>query len=467
MYFLGLITRCKDEFFIKEFCDYYISQGVDKIFVIDDNSINKSIYSNINEERIIIIYKKNIIKNNEINKLYKLIRFKFKWLIYCDVDEFIVTKKNINHTIRYELSTIFKDADCIKVPWVMMSCNNNKHNPKSILIGNTYRWNHNKKHFNKIHKFRCRYDEIEIKSIFKPEKFNIINDHHPNNPIGKCIIKDSIKNQNQKLNPFYKNLREIDIKDGIFLCYHFRIISQENSIDKIKNNIWYKKNNYKLIDIMNSDYSEIKDETLKYKKINNMLKYVHITKTSGTYIEKMALEKNLYWGKNDPYLKKLKLPKNSNLSFWHLPLKYFLKYPYKNNTKLFTIVRNPYNRILSECMCKYGNKYSNQINNKQDLNNYIKQQVSKAYDISFHHFLPQHLYTHDSNGKKIIDYIIKYEEINKFNDLMAKYKIDIKYKKAIEKNKKFTIKDISKDNIILINKIYNLDFKYYKYILIN
>ena len=35
--FLELITRYKYDFFIKEFCDYYLSQGIDKIFVIDDN----------------------------------------------------------------------------------------------------------------------------------------------------------------------------------------------------------------------------------------------------------------------------------------------------------------------------------------------------------------------------------------------------------------------------------------------
>lgn len=44
--FLGLITRCKDEFFIKEFCDYYKSQGVDKIYIIDDDSDDKTIYKN-------------------------------------------------------------------------------------------------------------------------------------------------------------------------------------------------------------------------------------------------------------------------------------------------------------------------------------------------------------------------------------------------------------------------------------
>jgi hypothetical protein len=56
VFFLGLTTRCKDEFFIKEFCDYYLSQGVDIIFIIDDNSNDKSIYDNLHDDRIEIIY---------------------------------------------------------------------------------------------------------------------------------------------------------------------------------------------------------------------------------------------------------------------------------------------------------------------------------------------------------------------------------------------------------------------------
>ena len=34
--FLGLITRCKDEYFVEEFCDYYLNEGVDQIIIIDD-----------------------------------------------------------------------------------------------------------------------------------------------------------------------------------------------------------------------------------------------------------------------------------------------------------------------------------------------------------------------------------------------------------------------------------------------
>ena len=266
--FLGLITRCKDEFFIKEFCDYYLQQGVDKIYVIDDNSNNKSIYNKIiNNKNVIIIYEKNIIKRNYTDLFYSKIRHYFEWIIYVDVDEFITTKKNIHKTIRNELETTFKDYDCIKIPWVMMSCNRIEKNPNSILETNVYRWNHDKKHPHKIHKFRCRYNKIEVKCIFKSSKFKNIFDHFPKNPIGNVYIVDSIQCKKQIIDGFYINLRENDIKNGYLLCYHYRIISIENNINKLKTNKWYIENRYTLNDLINSDYPEILDETLKYKKV--------------------------------------------------------------------------------------------------------------------------------------------------------------------------------------------------------
>ena len=464
MYFLGLITRCKDEFFIKEFCEYYLSQGVDKIFIIDDNSKDKSIYDNINDSRVEIIFQRDIIKTNYANFFYKKIKSNFKWIIYCDVDEFITTKKNIKNTIRGELNTTFKNVDCIKIPWVMMSSNSIEKNPKSILVENTYRWNHNLKHPHKIVKFRCRFSKIEVKCIFKTSKFNSIWDHHPKERVGRVSIVDSINKKKQGLSPFYCNLRENDIKNGILLCYHYRIISKENNKNKLQNNLWYKRGGYTLDDLMSSDHPEIRDETLKHKFTDEKLKFVHITKTSGTYIEKLGEQKNLNWGKNDKYLRKSEIPKKSNSSYWHLPLSFFSKYPYNNYTKLFTVVRNPYDRIISECLCKYGGKFAKKMETNEDLNYYITQQVNqkKTMDLSFHHFLPQNLYTHNNKGEKIIDTIIKYEEIDKFNDLMSDYLIDINYVKKANK-RKFNVEDISKENIKLINHVYDLDFKYYNY----
>jgi len=474
MYFLGLITRCKDEFFIEEFCNYYLNQGVDKIYIIDDDSVDKSIYKNLTNENITIIYESNIIKNNYANILYKKIKHNFLWMIYCDVDEFITTKKFINHTIRYELENIFKDADCIKIPWVMMSSNYIENNPKSVLLENTYRWNHDKRH-NKSsskYKFRCRYNSIEVKCIFKTEKYKSLWDHHPRDSIGNCKIVDSINNNKQVLSAFYNNLREIDIKNGVLLCYHYRIISKENCINKLKTNKWYINEKFTLLDLLESDYAEVYDDTMKNKILqdcnrNYELKFVHITKTSGTFIEKLALEKNIYWGINDKNLKTSKLKneyKKSNPSYWHAPLHFFSTYPYdKVNVKTFTIVRNPYDRIVSECHCKWGSKFAKSMETLEDFNTYISEQVVKAYDITFHHFMPQHIYTH-YNGIQTIDYIIKYEEIEKFNELMKKYNLDINYvKKDSSNDRKFNIKDISKENIKLINEVYDKDFKYYNY----
>lgn len=263
-----MITRCKDEFFIEEFCNYYLNQGVDKIYIIDDDSVDKSIYKNLTSDNITIIYESNIIKNNYANILYKRIKHNFLWMIYCDVDEFITTKKFINHTIRDELEIIFKDSDCIKIPLVMMSSNYIENNPKSVLLENTYRWNHDKRHKNSIiPKFRCRYNSIEVKCIFKTKKYKSIWDHHPKNNIGRCKVVDSINNNEQVLSAFHDNLRESDIKRGLLLCYHYRIISKENCINKLKTNKWYIDDGYTLANLLSFDYPEIIDNTLKNKAI--------------------------------------------------------------------------------------------------------------------------------------------------------------------------------------------------------
>jgi len=271
---IAILVRCKDEPYVFEFVNYYINQGIDTIYIIDDNS-NKEIYKDvILNNKVKIIFEKDIIQNNTVNIIYKEIRQKYEWIIYIDMDEFITTKKHLLNTIKDELLTTFKDVHCIKIPWVMMSCNSIEKNPVSLLKTNIYRWNHDLKHTNNIsneHKFRCRYYSIEVKCIFKSKYFNDIVDHFPlnpinnsiNNPINDLIIVDSINNNNIDLYSHYSNLRETDILNGFLLCYHYRIISVENCLNKIKTNTWYK--NYTLKDLLSSDYPEIIDKTMENK----------------------------------------------------------------------------------------------------------------------------------------------------------------------------------------------------------
>lgn len=274
-YFLGLITRCKDEYFIKEFCDYYLSQGVDRIFILDDNSNDKTIYKDvIKYEKVQIFFLNNVFKStnshqmSRVNQLYKKIKRNFKWMISVDVDEFINVRKNPDNTIRKELETTYKKADCIKIPWIMMSSNRIRKSPPKILQGITHRWNHNKKHPNKTQnkKFRCRFNKIEVKCIFKTNKFNHIDIHHPVQPTSKnIIVVESVDNKKSELNSFYHKLNERKINRANMLCYHYRIISVENCIRKLKNSELYKMKRISLNDMLVSDYPEIIDETLKLK----------------------------------------------------------------------------------------------------------------------------------------------------------------------------------------------------------
>ena len=88
--------------------------------------------------------------------------------------------------------------------------------------------------------------------------------HHPLHPISKnVIIVDGIYNRKANLDPFYQNLRENNIQEGYLLCYHYRIVSIENCVNKINNNILYK--HFKLTDLLSTDYPEIIDNTLKTK----------------------------------------------------------------------------------------------------------------------------------------------------------------------------------------------------------
>ena len=61
----------------------------------------------------------------------------------------------------------------------------------------------------------------------------------------------------------YGKLRENDISDGFLLCYHYRVVSVENCLHKIKTNCWYK--NFTLDILLSNDYPEIIDDTIKNK----------------------------------------------------------------------------------------------------------------------------------------------------------------------------------------------------------
>lgn len=381
-HFLGLIARCKDEPYVEEFCNYYINQGVDEIILIDDNSNDKKIYQSVlHNKKISIIYTQLDDKINIFSDWIEKLRVKFEWVIYVDIDEYITTKKTKCKTIREELATTFKHAHCIKVPWVMMSCNSLINNPDSILNTIVHRWDHDKKHPPRdrlIHKFRCRYDNIESKCIFRPKYFDSISscpgaDHHPHGHTGNNKqIREGVYNSPTLLNPFYRKLREIDITTGHLLCYHYRIISKQHCEAKLRTNKWYKKPNFTVNDLMNTDYPEIQDKTLQYKhtsSVNNTT-FIHIGKSGGTslkqslprYVSNVHMKKPISMS-DTKYIIWVRNPITRFVSAFHHALN-LINYDTKNETfeGLFYNSNTPFFRLKNKInsKLKHGNPFVNE-----------------------------------------------------------------------------------------------------------
>ena len=281
--FLSILTRCRDEFFIKEWVDYYLSQGVDSIYIIDDDSEDKSIYDFANDEKykdVNIIYEKRayantnttqqsqLHKNSLYNKIFRSqIKNKYEWLIYCDVDEFMVTKKQFDLTLRERLQTIPNDVTCICVPWVFMSGAKLIENPKSVLKEVVYRHDHDKKYPHSVQKFRCRYKFIEYKSILRTSSYEYLNDHTPVPTNSEYRVNGWNLNTTRLRNGGFKNLRNKHIENGEFLCYHYRYISEEQAKNKLNTNGWYINDGYDLEDLKLSSHPEIYDDTLLQKTL--------------------------------------------------------------------------------------------------------------------------------------------------------------------------------------------------------
>lgn len=265
---LGLITRCRNEPFVNEFVNHYVNEGIDKIYIIDDHS-RKNLYKDVSRCSMVQIVTDIPFSNGpELNILYNRIKKDFDWMLIADMDEYITTKKNTHNTLRKELLTTFKDADCVKIPWVMMAFNGIEQNPECLLETNIYRWDHDKKHNGLYGKprFRCRYEEIEVKCVFKTKSFDQCWQHGPErDDLDNVKIVDGVYNKSATLSPFYRKLREKDISHAFLLCFHYRTVSKQQCVDKLIENHVEDYMGIDSKDLMSFDFPEITDNTLCLK----------------------------------------------------------------------------------------------------------------------------------------------------------------------------------------------------------
>jgi hypothetical protein len=255
MSFLALISRCKDEPYVTEFVKYYLSQGVDMIYILDDDS-NQDIYRGVlqNPQVTVVPGKNIVVRNQGLRAFYPTIQHKYDWLIHVDMDEYIATRKRPQDTIRHELETTFKDFHLVCVPWVFMSCNSLEKNPACLLQTNVYRPDYDKVYPTNNGKFS---HQRLCKSIFRPAFFNRVMDHAPVERIGNV----------KRVRSADKAFTEEAIRTANLVCYHYRYVSIEQFLHKTKTNRYYKGHTDDLQCMLENDHPDVLDETMRVKSL--------------------------------------------------------------------------------------------------------------------------------------------------------------------------------------------------------
>lgn len=190
--------------------------------------------------------------------------------------------------------------------------------------------------------------------------------------------------------------------------------------------------------------------------MNKELKFIHITKCAGTFIEDIGKLNNIDWGRFHP-----------EYGYWH---DIFSSKPNSLKTKYdwFMVVRNPYDRILSEYYCEWGGiGKTDIIHTTQEFNQFLIYKI-KTRILSGEHYSEQYKYLDD----KVPVNIVKFENFNaEISELFKQYNIPIditQFKRANTRESKnndcrFTKKNFNKKLISVINEVYDLDFKKFNY----
>lgn len=207
------------------------------------------------------------------------------------------------------------------------------------------------------------------------------------------------------------------------------------------------------------------------------LEFVHITKTGGTSIEAAAALVGVNWGVCHyekiedagcilpPDLDYTETTKFVGKESWHQPLQHFVDNPFRN-ADTFAVVRNPYDRYISEYYCPWGGSNAPNIN-KDDpdvMNDYLQKRIPKEIEP---HWLPQHYYIFDK-GKRMVDHVLHFEKLEmEFPELMKQYNLHIvlpnKKHNSFKNSNKLTAEDLYPETLAIINHVAALDFELFGY----
>lgn len=240
-------------------------------------------------------------------------------------------------------------------------------------------------------------------------------------------------------------------------------------------------------------YNESITLSTQFGKREDKLEFLHIPKTGGSSLEFEAANSAIAWGACKFIRNKICSPlanenappiedetewscaigdnrkEETKVLPWHCPLNYFQngKNIY-NGSKTFTIVRDPYDRMVSEYYY-FRPSQGFKLNNPQQMNIWISEQLDKVEKIGVcedGHCIPMHRYTH-SGATQIVDHILHLENITaELPDVLNQYHlggIKMGHRKMRNKSDKLNASHLTNETICKINQWANLDFEYFGY----
>lgn len=199
---------------------------------------------------------------------------------------------------------------------------------------------------------------------------------------------------------------------------------------------------------------------MPYYKNNNMnILFIHIPKTGGSNIEenlkKLCSETLFSEWKNDllpsPY-DKIALQHQTYMTLYKYKDKLNIDF---ENIKIFSVVRNPYDRIISDL---FWFKFINNNTPSEKVYDIIKNNYLYRDNLDNHN-IPQYKYVTNEKDELIQNIqIFKTEKLNDSNGEINKY-LNININLKCEDVNKDYSKYLNKDSIKLINEFYSKDFE--------
>lgn len=204
------------------------------------------------------------------------------------------------------------------------------------------------------------------------------------------------------------------------------------------------------------------------------LRFYHNCKCGGTTIHKVSQNR---WKKENEGFHKANShghlgdfdAKFNNLIIKHRPFYTYESLPFNENDPVFSVVRNPYDYIVS--MYKYLCKSTNLKQSKHGLNFFVSlvplMNGLIPMDLLFKSSLDSQIKKLQKREGVLCDYILRQENLNEeFNELMQKYTLPYRIEKKTRENETNNIvskKDLNFYSKFLIRELYKQDFEFFGY----